>query len=94
MSAPATFKVVVVCSGPARGPESNPTSRRIGPAGWDWGTRTEAGQKVPQAKPERATPSDRASVPVSLMSAPGPSWPPGVVGVPRKHVLIKSPSPV
>ncbi len=28
-----------------------------GPDGCDWGTRTEAGQKVPQAKPEQATPS-------------------------------------
>ena len=32
--------------------------KRSGPDGWACGTRTEAGQNVPQAKPEQATPSD------------------------------------
>ena len=41
-------------STPAKGPELNPTESESGPAGKDEGTRTEAEQKVPQAKPEWA----------------------------------------
>jgi hypothetical protein len=37
---------------PASGPESNSTVIASVPGDCDWGTRTEAGQNVPQAKPE------------------------------------------
>ena len=37
---------------PASGPLLNSVENWTGPTGCDWGTRTEAGQKVPQAKPE------------------------------------------
>ena len=43
---------------------------RTGPAGCDWGTRTEAGQNVPQANPEWADPSVWPSVVTMLVSAP------------------------
>ncbi len=42
-----------------------------GSAGSDRGTRTGAGQKVPQANPDRASASERPSLPTSLTSAPG-----------------------
>jgi hypothetical protein len=40
--------------GPTSGPESNSTAILSVPDICDWGTRTEAGQKVPQANPECA----------------------------------------
>jgi hypothetical protein len=47
-----TSIVIVACIRPARGPESNSTEILVGPSGCDSGTRTEAGQNVPQEKPE------------------------------------------
>ena len=44
---------------PASGPVSKAAVSRIGPAGAGSGTRTEAGQNVPQAKPDRAVLTDR-----------------------------------
>ncbi len=44
---------------PPSGPASNVIAISIVPAGWSWGTRTEAEQNVPQANPDLAfaTPS-------------------------------------
>ena len=87
-----TSTVVVALSGPARGPESNSTVRVIGSVDWDGarGTRTEAGQKVPQAKPERAPSIRPAAAEPRLIPAVGPS-----AEVPaRPAVTINRPSPV
>jgi hypothetical protein len=46
--------IVVACRMPARGPESNSAVTVREPTRCDWGTRTEAVQNVPQAKPEWA----------------------------------------
>ena len=59
LTAPTTVIVESALSTPANGPESNPTDSESGRAGKADGTRTEAEQKVPQAKPERAVASVR-----------------------------------
>jgi hypothetical protein len=69
----ATLTFVSARSRPARGPESKSTVTWTGPAGWADGTRTEAGQNVPQANPDRAVAIGRPSPAASATSAPGPS---------------------
>jgi hypothetical protein len=69
-----TSSRVVACSRPARGPESKVAVAAIGPGGWAEGTRTEARQNVPQAKPEVVvSPIVRAPA-ASETRADGPSW--------------------
>jgi hypothetical protein len=68
-------------STPANGPELNPTDSESGRAGKDDGTRTEAAQKVPQAKPECAVASVRPAA-ASVIAAV-PESPAGFAGVPR-----------
>ena len=68
---------------PASGPESNWTESERGPAGWDEGTRTEAEQKVPQAKPEWAVARVRPSAVASAIVAPVPESPAGLASMPR-----------
>jgi hypothetical protein len=60
-------------SRPARGPESKSMTTRSGPAGGADGTRTEAGQNVPQVNPDRVVASGRPAPSASTTSAPGPS---------------------
>ena len=79
----ATSTSITACSRPARGPESKSMATRRGPTGWADGTRTEAGQKVPQVNPDRVVASGRPSRSASTISAPGPSSPSGEVDVPR-----------
>ena len=68
---------------PASGPESNSAAMVSVPGVCDWGTRTEAGQKVPQAKPEWTESSARPSV-VARTTVEVVSWSiPGAVGEPR-----------
>ena len=69
---------------PASGPESNSAVILSVPGVCDWGTRTEAGQKVPQANPECAVASDLARC--RRGGRPGRRGSPaaaGEVGVPR-----------
>ncbi len=80
---------------PASGPESNSAVILRVPYGCDWGTRTEAAQKVPQAKPECAVASSCSlRPPRSEIWAPSVSCRAGDTGVPRYATLIKRPSPV
>ena len=75
--------MVSVFSGPARGPESNATMTLYAVAFASDGTRTEAGQKVPQEKPEWTESSARPSV-VARITVEVVSWSaPGAVGEPR-----------
>jgi hypothetical protein len=69
---------------PPSGPESNSAMMVSLPGVCDWGTRTEAGQKVPQAKPECAV-ARMCSVlaPWSETRAPRISCNDGEVGAPR-----------
>ncbi len=69
--------------GPARGPVGNSVVSLPGPAGSVEGTRTEAAQKVPQAKPEWAAPSGSPLDVVRVVVAPMASWAPGDEGMPR-----------
>jgi len=78
-----TSTVISACRVPARGPESNSAVTLTGPAGWDWGTRTEAWQKVPQAKPEWAVARVWPLVVCKAMWAPSVSWEAGETGAPR-----------
>ena len=71
--APATSSLVDACSMPASGPESKLTWMTSGPDACASGTRTEAGQNVPQEKPERARASVCCPAPQSVISAPWPS---------------------
>ena len=70
-------------STPANGPESNRTDSESGRAGKDVGTRTEAEQKVPQAKPEWAVASVRPPAAASVIAAPVPESPAGLASMPR-----------
>ncbi len=78
-----TSAVLSACNIPASGPESNSTEILTGPAGCDWGTRTEAWQNVPQAKPECAVASVWSSAVVKAILAPKVSWSAGETGAPR-----------
>ncbi|QEH38073.1 hypothetical protein OJF2_66710 [Aquisphaera giovannonii] len=68
---------------PASGPEGNSAVRVAAPGGWVEGTRTEAAQKVPQAKPEWAEPIASPPAVARVVVAPMASWAPGEAGVPR-----------
>ena len=69
---------------PASGPESNSAAIVRVPYGCDWGTRTEAGQKVPQANPECAVASTCPALsPRRAIRAPRVSCMVGEVGDPR-----------
>ncbi len=69
---------------PPSGPESNSAMMLSFPGVCDWGTRTEAGQKVPQAKPECAVASTCSVLaPWSETRAPRISCIDGEVGAPR-----------
>ena len=49
---PSTCRIFAACMVPASGPESNSTVNCTPPDDWFCGTRTEAAQNVPQAKPD------------------------------------------
>ncbi len=68
---------------PASGPESNSAVILTVPGGCDWGTRTEAVQKVPHAKPEWAVARMSLSTVRRLVWAPRTSWRAGEAGEPR-----------
>ncbi len=68
---------------PASGPESNSRVILTLPEDCDWGTRTEAAQKVPHAKPEWAVARTWPSVVRRATWAPRTSWSAGEAGVPR-----------
>ena len=74
---------VSVRSRPARGPESNAMDSDKLPAGRDDGTRTEAEQKVPQAKPEWAVKRKRPWAVARAIVAPVPESPAGLASTPR-----------
>jgi hypothetical protein len=63
-----------------------------GPDGCDSGTRAETEQRVPQAKPERATASATWPGLINRIAAPAPSWPPDGDVAPLRQVLISKPS--
>ncbi|MFI5459604.1 MAG: STAS domain-containing protein [Isosphaerales bacterium] len=78
-----TTTVFSACSLPASGPESNSAVTLTAPKGCDWGTRTEAVQNVPQAKPECARARIWPSVVARATRAPRVSWTAGEIGTPR-----------
>ena len=69
---------------PASGPESKSVVILRVPGVCDWGTRTEAAQKVPQANPECAVASACSLLPPrSVTRAPRVSCAAGEAGEPR-----------
>ena len=69
---------------PASGPESNSAAMVSVPGVCDWGTRTEAGQNVPQANPECAVASTSSlPAPRSEVRAPRVSCKADEAGEPR-----------
>ena len=91
-----TSSVCCARSTPARGPLSNSTYTCTRSPGDRRGTRTEAGQKVPQANPEDASSCLPPSGPASTILAWGPAVPAEMIGLsrPRYTEVTSKPSPV
>src|SRR2546421_9844612 len=84
---------VAAVSSPASGPVSNAAVSVSGAAGPSVGTRTEAGQNVPHANPDRAELTNASPARSANAANPSPR-PLGAAGVPRPAETISSPSPV